>query len=194
MRFLGGTERRLRTSWGTPRPSKSTGVHPANFSWAWSAIWAFLPAGSDVCMMLRTVCVAKCLFGTPYPSSSRDLWQFFLLVCECVLFVWLVFLSFVKWKIQVQFIRKMLAMKLWLKKKDFLNTGWPSSVLQTPKKIGYDESLLFLHMQLEKTYFFFLFTILTLRETKICLGESLKLTLVLEIQTQLTLRLQTWVI
>ena len=46
-------------------------------------------------------------------------------------------------------------MKLWLKKKDFLNTGWPSSVLQTPKKIGYDESLLFLHMQLEKTYFFF---------------------------------------
>ena len=30
--------------------------------------------------------------------------------------------------------------------------------------------------------------------TKICLGESLKLTLVFEIHTQLTLRLQTWVI
>lgn len=38
-------------------------------------------------------------------------------VWVCILFVWLVFLSFVKWKIQVQFIRKILAMKLWLQKK-----------------------------------------------------------------------------
>ena len=30
-----------------------------------------LPVGSDVCLMLRTICVGKCLFGTPYPSSSQ---------------------------------------------------------------------------------------------------------------------------
>ena len=31
--------------------------------WVWSAIWAFLPFGSDMCVTLRTVCGHQELFG-----------------------------------------------------------------------------------------------------------------------------------
>lgn len=48
-------------------------------------------------------------------------------------------------------------MKLWLqKKKKIFWTLVATKCSSNSKKIGYDDSLLFLHMQLEKTYFFFL--------------------------------------
>ena len=65
--------------------------------------------GSDLCLTSRPICVGKCLSGTLYQSSSGG----FVTVLSsgvwvCIAFVWLVFLlPFVKWEIQVHFIRKM---------------------------------------------------------------------------------------
>ena len=145
-------------------------------------------------MMLRTVCVGKCLFGTPCPSSSQGIYHSSFW-CVSVYSVCVIgILVFVKWKIQVQFIRKILAMKLRLKKKKRFFKHWVATKcsLNSKKNWLWWKSFIFAYVIREN--FFFLFTILTLRETKICLGESLKLTLVFEIHTQLTLRLQTWVI
>ena len=106
--FLGQTGKRLWTRWRAPRSSKSTGVHPANFSWGRSAIWAFLPVGSDVCLQLRTLYehrVSLRVFAGGVwrvsdierhfrwellvwdSISSGGLWQFCLLICECVFYL-----------------------------------------------------------------------------------------------------------
>ena len=119
--FLGQTGRRLWTRWRAPRSSKSTGVHPANFSWGRSAIWAFLPVGSDVCLQLRTlykhfmtlyehfiviwvsllVVSDVYLTWTPFLLGIaclglHILWGFVTVLSSdlwmCILFVWLVFL------------------------------------------------------------------------------------------------------
>ena len=146
MLFLDGTERRFWASRRAPRPSQSIGVYPANFSferkelfgcfanWFWcvSAIedplwtlkvfWVFCQLVLTCIwrqgpFVLESVCLGLCI-GHPCwrVCDSSIFWC--VCVCVCVPFVWLVFLlPFVKWEIQVHFIRKTLAMILWLKKK-----------------------------------------------------------------------------
>ena len=94
--ILGGTERRLWTSWWAPRPSKSTGVLPANFSferevllglsanwfrrvsdveaclWALRVLWAFLPL------------VLTCFWCWGPLWGRVALWAFCPLVLTCV--------------------------------------------------------------------------------------------------------------
>lgn len=141
--FLGGTERCIGPSWQASRPSKSTGVHLGKLLfWAQSAFGAFcqlvltcvwfqglcvstechlgiVPTDSGMCLLLRTVRVGEVFVSDSISVIlSEDLWQLSYAVWVCTPFVWLVvLLPFVKWEIQVQFIRKILGIKLWLRTK-----------------------------------------------------------------------------
>ena len=110
--------------------------------WVWSAFGAYLPIGYDICLPLRTICenwvsfehfcqlvlmpdyhwglfVSGRVFvwdSTSHPRRGfvTDLFG----VWMGIPFIWLVFLlPYVKWEIQVQVIKKNLAMESWLTKK-----------------------------------------------------------------------------
>lgn len=161
--FLGGTERHLRMSWGAPRPSKSTGVHPANFSFELEVLfWHFcqLVLMYVWCwglFVLESVYLGliSAILSEIYDSSSGVS-----VYSVCVIGI----LVFVKWKIQVQFIRKILAMKLWLKKKRFFKHWVATKCSLNSKNWLWWKSFIFAYVIREN--FFFLFTILTLIETK----------------------------
>ena len=85
--------------------------------WLWHSISVFLWVGS-VISTWRTLCVGKCLFGTPYWSLFWGICDSPVFWCVCVPFMWLVFsLPFVNWEIQAQFIKKSLPTQLWLRKR-----------------------------------------------------------------------------
>ena len=113
MLFVSGMEKWTRTSWWTPRPSKSTGVQLGKlFSFEHEVLFLHFPNGSDVSLLLRTFCEHResfghLLIGSDVCLSLRiifvgeefiwdtisgilpvDLWQFCLLVCECVFHLW----------------------------------------------------------------------------------------------------------
>ena len=103
-----------------------------------------LPIGSDVCLPLRTLCEHWSSFGC-FASwflrvsdvKAHLCWKVFVCdsvlvilvegfvtvlssgvcVCVCAICVTGILVAFVKWEIQVHFIRKTLATILWLKKK-----------------------------------------------------------------------------
>ena len=102
-------ERCLWTSWQAPRLSKSTGVHPATFSFEGEVLFGhFLLIGSDRCLPLRILfehwvlfgcfgnqfwcisdveaylCWEVFLFRLHVGHLLEGLWQFCLLLCECV--------------------------------------------------------------------------------------------------------------
>ena len=124
-RFLGGTERGLRTSWGALRPSKSMGVHPDNFSFELEVLFGHFCQLVLMYVWCWGLFVLESVYLGLHIRHPLGIYDLSSGVWVCILFVWLVFLSFVKWKIQFQFTRKILAMKLWLQKKkeDFWTLG-----------------------------------------------------------------------
>ena len=142
-------ERCLWTSWWASRRSKSTSVHPANFSFEGEVLFGhFLPIGSYRCLALRALyehwvlfgcvgsqfwrvsdveaylCWEVFLFRLHVGNLLEGLWQLCLLLYECVFhFVWLVFLlPFEKWEIPFQFFK---LWKIWLR--------WMENSSETPK-------------------------------------------------------------
>ena len=141
--FPDGTERCLWTSRGAPRPSQSIGVYPADFSferkelfgcfanwfwcvsaiedplWALRVFWVFcqlflMCVWRQGPLVLGSVFLGLCIGHACWRVCDSSIFWY---VGVCV-FVWLVFLlPFVKWEIQVHFMRKILAVILWLKKK-----------------------------------------------------------------------------
>lgn len=63
-----------------------------------------LPVGSDVCLLLKTICVGNVFVWTLYESYLEGLRQFCLLVCQYIFHG--IPIVFLKWETQVLFIRK----------------------------------------------------------------------------------------
>ena len=85
MRFLGGTERHPRTSWGAPRPSKSTGVHPANFSFELEVLFGHFCQLVLMYVWCWGLFVLQSVYlGLHICHPLRGFMTVLSLVCECV--------------------------------------------------------------------------------------------------------------
>ena len=85
MRFLGGTERHPRTSWGAPRPSKSTGVHPANFSFELEVLFGHFCQLVLMYVWCWGLFVLQSVYlGLHIRHPLRGFMTVLSLVCECV--------------------------------------------------------------------------------------------------------------
>ena len=133
---------------GTPNPHVVwwCGSDTKDLLWALPAIWAFLPTGSDICLLcgllvsiewhlgisvnwvlisnyhwglfvLGNVCLGLCT-SHPRRGSVTDL---SFCVWVCIPLVWLLFLlPYVKWEIQVLFIKKNFSCKMTKEKERWL--------------------------------------------------------------------------
>ena len=129
--FFGGMETCIWMSWRAPRPSKSVHRGAAGLTslWARSTIWLFRQ------LVLTWVwCPGAFVLGTLYWLLSWRICAssvFWCVYSTCVIGI---FLVFYKMGDLVQFIWKILAMRLWLKKKkdNFFNNIWQQYL--TPRK------------------------------------------------------------
>ena len=106
--------------------------------------------------------LGKCLFGTLYWSPSERVYDGSVIWCVSVYFICVIgiLVAYVKWEIQLQFIKKNFSCEFMTKKGRWFFLGgivYSYSILQTPEKVKMKVLKLkkkgfFLHMQLEKAY------------------------------------------